>query len=123
MSIKVHLTDVRRQSDLSDYAGQLQLRTAVRLTDRLNGSLQSESATGFDTELPATVPCAATASASIGGNCSLASSFNAILPGTIVERKRQNWEFGPVRVFDGGASGTAGGSGARLFATQGLFAP
>lgn len=123
VSLRVTLSDVRRRADLSDYTGEVQLRQGMRVTDRLNGSLQNEAATGLDLELPATVPCAATADAAVGATCSLASSFDALVPGSVVESKRSTWELGPVRVFDGGASGTAGASGAALFETQGLFVP
>ena len=117
------LTDVRRRSDLTDYAGELQLRLPVRITDRLNGPLQNEAATGLDTELPATIPCTPTAAAGVGSTCSLATSINALVPGAIVERKRAIWELGAVQVFDGGATGVAGSSGARPFQTQGIFVP
>ena len=117
------MSDVRWKSDLTDYAGELQLQGAVRITDRDNGSLQNEGATGLDTQIPVTVPCASTASDAVGGSCSIYSTVNAIVPGAVVEGKRSNWELGQVQVFDGGASGTAGDSGATLFETQGLFVP
>ena len=40
-----------------------------------------------------------------------------------MEGKRATWELGKVQIYDGGASGFAGGSGATLFATQGVFVP
>jgi hypothetical protein len=121
--VRVGLTDVRLKSDLSDYAGQLQVRGAVRITDRLNGPLQNEAATGFDTEFPLTVPCTPTPSETVGATCSLSSSVNAIVPGTVVEGKRANWELGKVQVFDGGSSGIAGAPDATLFEAEGLFVP
>jgi hypothetical protein len=123
VSVLVQLSDVRRSDDLSDYTGEVQLRQGVRITDLLNGSLQNEAATGFDTDLSATVPCAATASSTVGASCSLSSSFNAILPGSVIEGKRATWQLERAQVFDGGANGTAGSSGATLFETQGLFVP
>ncbi len=121
--LRAQLSDVRWKSDLSDYGGQLQLRGAIRITDRFNGPLGNESATGFDTELPALVQCSATSDPSTGGNCSLTTTLNAIAPGVITEGKRAIWQIGQVRVYDGGASGYAGASGATLFETQGLFVP
>ena len=123
VGLRVELKDVRWKSGLSDYAGQLQLRGAVRITDRLNGSLQNEAATGLDTEFPVLIQCVATASPTVGGTCSLASSLNAIVPGAVVESKRATWQLGQVQVYDGGPSGYAGGSGAALFQTQGIFVP
>ena len=121
--LKVSLTDVRRKGDLTDYTGELQVQGAVRITDKASGPLQNEAATGFDTEFPAAVPCVATASTTVGSTCSLTSSFNAIVPGTVVERKRATWQLGKVQVFDGGTTEVAGDSGASLFATQGIFVP
>jgi hypothetical protein len=111
------------KSNMSDYFGQLQVRGSIRITDQSNGPRRNESATGFDTELPALAQCNVTSDPSVGGNCSLTTTLNAIVPGVIVERKRATWQMGQVRVYDGGASGYAGSSDATLFQTQGLFVP
>ena len=95
----------------------------MRVTDQLNGPLKNESATGFDTEVPAVVQCSVTSSPSTGGNCALATTLNALVPGVVVEGKRATWQMGKVEVYDGGASGQAGSSDAKLFQTQGLFIP
>jgi hypothetical protein len=123
VSMMVELTDVRRASDLSDYTGELQARGAVRITDRLNGSLHNEAATGFDTDFPATVPCTATDDPISGSTCALSTSFNALVAGTVVEGKRATWQLGKIQLFDGGPSGLAGATGASPFVTQGLFIP
>jgi hypothetical protein len=120
--MSVDLSDVRRKADLADYTGELQARDAVRITDRLNGPLKNEAAT-LEAQFPVTVPCAATAAGATGATCSLSSTFNAIVPGVVVEGKRANWELGQLQVFDGGSSGTAGASDSTLFETQGLFVP
>ena len=121
--VRVSLTDVRRKSNLSDYPGELRARVGARITDRLNGSLQSEGATGLDTQLAVTVPCTATASTTVGASCSVLTTLNAVAPGTVVEGKRAVWELGQIQVFDGGSSGVAGAADATLFQTQGLFVP
>jgi hypothetical protein len=123
VAVQVGLTDVRRKADLSDYTGQLQLRGAVRITDRLNGQATDEAATGQDSEFPVTVPCAATASDSIGATCGVTTSFNAVVAGSVIEGKRSIWELGPVTVYDGGASETAGAADAQPFEQQGVFVP
>ena len=115
--LNVMLADVRKKADLTDYTGQLEVRPAVRITDRTGGSLV------LDTDLPAAVGCAATPSAEVGSSCQLATTFNAILPGAVVEGKRANWQLGAIEVFDGGGSGVAGASDARVFARQGIFIP
>jgi hypothetical protein len=123
VSLRVKLSDVRRKDNLADYTGEVQLRQGVRITDRLNGSLQNEAATGFDTDLPATIPCSASLALTVGATCSLSSSFNAILPGSVIEGKRATWQLDRTQIFDGGSSGVAGSSGATLFETEGLFVP
>jgi hypothetical protein len=121
--VQVGLTDVRRKRDLSDYAGQLELRDVVRITDRLNGQATDEAATVQDSEFPVSVPCTVTADALIGGTCGVNTSFNAVVAGTVVESKRSIWELGTVTLYDGGASETAGASDAQPFERQGVFVP
>ena len=118
----VSMTDVRRKADLLDYAGQLQLNTALRITDRNNGTSETEAGT-FETTLALTVPCVATGSATTGGTCSLSSSFNAIVPGAVVERDRAIWQLGQVQVLDGGPDGVASTTPNTVFARQGIFVP
>ena len=110
--------------DLSDYGGELRVEPFVQITDRFNGPSQSEPATAEANPYPFTVPCAATADTSTGGACSLTSSFNAIVPGSVVEGKRAIWELNEVDVFDGGADGQASTAfDNTLFARQGVFVP
>jgi Arylsulfotransferase (ASST) len=122
VSMTFDLSDVRRKVGLVDYAGELQVRDAVRITDRLNGPLKNEPAT-LEAQFPVTVPCAVTVALGTGATCSLSSTFNAIVPGVVVEGKRANWELGQLQVFDGGSTGTAGASDSTLFETQGIFVP
>ena len=117
------ITDVRNKSDLTDYAGQLQLKLPVNITDKLNGPAANENATG-NTAITFTLPCATTADTTIGSNCSLTTTANAVLGGTAVDGARANWEIQDVQVFDGGPDGLASTtSGNTLFADQALFAP
>jgi hypothetical protein len=116
VKLTVSLTDVRRKTDLADYTGQLQVRAGVRITDR-------SAATLTDTTFPAAVPCTATVRGTIGSSCALSSTFNAIVPGAVIEGGRAIWEFDGVQVMDGGASGLAGASDATVFARQGVFVP
>jgi hypothetical protein len=121
----VNVTDVRKKSDLSDYAGQLQLDAALRITDRNNGTGPgggTDSGTG-DASLPATVPCATTVSTTIGSTCSLTTTFDAISPGVVLEGKRSVWEMGKINLFDGGPDGVASTSPNTLFETEGVFIP
>jgi hypothetical protein len=118
------LSDVRRQDTLDDYTGELSVEHAIELTDRQSGPGQDEPATTEPFQFKFTVPCAATASTTQGGRCALSSTFDALLPGAVVEQKRAIWELGTVQVFDGGPDGEASTtSGNTLFERQGVFVP
>ncbi len=132
--ITVSTTDVRRQpaesacgsanaADGPDYTGQLQATAGVRITDKLNAAGTNEAGTVSDTSFPVTVPCAPTASTSIGSICSVSTSANAVIPGSLTTGARAIWELGQVKVYDGGARGVAGSSDATLFEGEGIFMP
>jgi hypothetical protein len=124
VKLAVSLADVRK-TDLSDYTGELQLDTVLRITDKNNGSGPSggvEAGT-TDADFPVTVPCTGTLSTTVGSTCSLVTQFNAIQPGAVVEEKRSNWQIATVQVFDGGADGLVSTTPNTLFETQGIFTP
>jgi hypothetical protein len=123
VGVNVSITDVRRQTNLSDYAGELQASPRVRITDRSNGPSGFEPATVSDTLFPMTVPCTATPSTSVGATCALSSTFNAIAPGSVVEGKRAVWQLDEIDVFDGGSDGVASTAPNALFERQGVFIP
>jgi acyl-homoserine lactone acylase PvdQ len=120
------LTDVRKQSDLSDYTGQLQVDSVVRITDKDNDEGTdggSDPATVNDFQLKVPVTCAATPDPEIGGTCGAATTLDAVVPGVIKEGDRATWELGAVQVFDGGADGVLATTPNTLFARQGIFIP
>jgi hypothetical protein len=118
------ITDVRQKSGLTDYGGELQVDQQVQITDGLNGPAQDEPGTVQATPFRFTVPCAATASTTTGGTCSLSSTFDAIVPGSVVAGARAIWELGQVQVRDGGADGLASTAGDNtMFERQGVFVP
>jgi hypothetical protein len=120
------ITDVRRKSDLSDYTGELSLAPGLRITDKNNTPNPGGPGAGTvqDTTLPITIPCAATADTTIGSTCNLSTTVNAVYPGAVVPGKRAIWQFGPVRVYDGGADGLASTvADNTLFLDQGVFVP
>ena len=122
VNAQLSLTDVRRQGTLADYAGELQGALAVRLTDGANGASQGEAATVSDLSFPITVPCVPTGGAA-GSTCSVATSFDAVVPGSAQEGKRSIWALDQVEVFDGGTDGLAATTPNTLFAVQGVFVP
>jgi hypothetical protein len=104
-----------------DYTGQLEARTVLRITDR--DYSPPDTGTTKNNAVPVTVPCTATASPAIGSTCAVSTSFNAVVPGSVKSGKRAIWQVSPVRVYDGGASGTATASDATVFEDEGIFAP
>jgi hypothetical protein len=123
VKIKVSVTDVRLKAGLGDYTGELQADAAIQVTDKLNGPSGGEPATGQATNFPVTVPCATTASTSVGSTCSVNTTFNAVTPGAIVASQRAIWQMGQVKVFDGGPDGLASTTPNTLFAVEGVFIP
>ena len=116
------ITDVREAAGLADYTGELNQVTNLRITDRANGT-GNESATVQDTPLSATVPCTATPETTRGSTCSISTTMDALVPGSVPEGKRSIWALGQVQVFDGGPDGVAATAGNSLFAVQGVFVP
>jgi hypothetical protein len=118
-------TDVRRQSDLQDYTGELGASTVLRLTDRNNAVSGSgtDPATVVDLTYSFAVPCQTTADTGIGSACSVSTSADALVAGTVLEEKRSIWQLGQVQLFDGGPDGVAATQDNTLFEVEGLFAP
>jgi glucose/arabinose dehydrogenase len=123
VKVKVRITDVRKKTDLTDYTGQLQASFDMRITDNMNGPSLSDSATVSDNPLRYTVPCVATAAANIGSTCSITTTADAVVAGTVREGRRSVWQLGPARVFDGGSDGVASTSPNLPFMRQGIFVP
>jgi Tol biopolymer transport system component len=126
VSLDVSITDVRKKSDLSDYGGQLQADAALRITDQNNTPNPGGPGAGtvLDTHFPFTVPCTTTADTTVGSTCSVSTSVNTVVPGAVVTAQRAIWEMGQVKVYDGGADGSAStAAGNTLFMNQGIFVP
>jgi hypothetical protein len=118
--LKLSITNVMKQTDLSDYTGELRESVRVRLTDR-NANVP---ATMQDYDFGFTVPCAATSDTTLGGACSLTTTADTQLPGVAPEGERAVWGLDQVMVYDGGADGAASTTGDNtLFAVQGVFVP
>jgi plastocyanin len=124
--ILISMTDVRNKSGLTDYTGELQVRTPLRITSRNNAPTSSgpftDPATG-DTTFPVTVPCAGTSDTGIGSTCSITTTADALMPGAVPEGKRSIFELGKIEVLDGGADGVATTAPNTVFASQGVFIP
>jgi glucose/arabinose dehydrogenase len=126
LALTTHITDVRNRPALTDYAGQLQTRLSVRLTDLQSPPSSgggSSAGTVQDFQFTFTVPCSVTADASVGSTCSVATTADAVTSGAITDGMRAMWQLGQVEVLDGGADGLASTADNTVFARQGVFVP
>jgi hypothetical protein len=124
MTFELH--DVYNSSSLTDYSGDLRLRSTLRITDKRNTPHPGGpgAATVSDTTLAANVPCVATADTTTGASCELNTTAGALVPGIVTPGARTVWELGQVQVEDGGADGVGTTTGDNtLLATQGVFVP
>jgi len=124
--INASVTDVRNQSDLSDYPGELRADAVLRITDKDNSADGGAPgpATVSDTSFPFAVPCAPTTDTTIGSTCAVTTSANTLVPGSVIDGNRAVWEMGQVQVYDGGADGVGTTTGDNtLFMDQGVFIP
>jgi len=124
--VEFEITDVRRRSDLSDYAGEVQLNAQLRITDRFNSTSPgggSNAATVLDIPFPVNGVCVATPDPSLGGRCVAVTTFDAVVPNAVAEGKRAIWAFNQFQVIDGGADGRIDTFPNTLFAVQGVFVP
>jgi hypothetical protein len=95
----------------------------VRITDNWNGPSRGDRATVTDVPFSFTAQCSATGEVTFGSSCSVATTADALTPGTVVEGARANWQIDAVEVADGGADGSAATADNTLFARQGVFIP
>jgi hypothetical protein len=125
ISIAFSLTDVRNQSNLSDYGGELRAATSLRITDKSNGSSLTLPGTIADLPFGFTVPCTPTFTTTTGATCALSTTVDGLVGGAVKESKRSIYKLvGDVEVFDGGADGDGDTVGDNtLFAGSGLFVP
>jgi hypothetical protein len=125
VTLGTRVRDVLRRSDLTDYAGEIRMNVAVRVTDKNNAPHPGGSGPGTGLFfLGWTVPCRTTAVTTRGSDCLLATTADALVPGMVKEGARAIWQFHKVRVYDGGADNDADtAADNRLFFVQGVFVP
>jgi hypothetical protein len=130
VSVDLSMTDIRNKPSGTDYTGRVLIRAPLQITDRNNSA--ELPATGTVQTLPLEFPatCVATASAA-GSTCSIATTVNAQIAGTVVAGQRSIWEFGQIEIRDAGPNGTGYGScpltcgdgDEATFMRQGIFIP
>jgi hypothetical protein len=134
VGVTISITDVRKQSDLSDYGGTVVFRATTRVTDRLNGFpgppfTQTATPADFPILIPAV--CAANADMTVGSTCSVTTTLDSQLPGAVIEGKRMIWQSGQGEILDPGPNGTGfedcpptcGDGDETVFMRQGVFVP
>jgi hypothetical protein len=121
VQITTSISDVREDSTMTDYTGEVQTKLTIRLTDRASGG---EPQTTEDFPFRVTVPCTTTSSTTIGSTCALTTTADSVLPGAVPELRRSIWALDKVDVYDGGSDSDADTlEDNGLFATQGVFVP
>jgi hypothetical protein len=131
VKITVAVNDVRTNPGGLDYTGQLGVRHELVITDRSNSVEAPEPGTTqtFNFEYP--VQCVLTTSTTIGGQCDLNTTADAVLPGMVLEGRRTMWNIGQVQIRDAGPNGTGyascpptcGDGDEGTYLRQGVFAP
>jgi hypothetical protein len=124
VALSASSTDVRLASGLGDYGGELEARVPLQITDRASGPGADQPATGQTIDYSFAVPCQTTASTTVGSTCSVTTTADTLVPGTVRGGVRSIWELGQVHLYDGGSDGVASTTGDNtLFETEGVFAP
>jgi dienelactone hydrolase len=129
MSITAEVTDVRAgDANGSDYnpsavGADMTLAERVRITDYASGPSQAEAGTATDLDFTVPVDCADTADTSLGATCSVTTSADSVVPGSISEARRTAVQVFRLRLEDSGPNGTRGDADDALFAQQGIYAP
>ena len=125
VTITARVNDVFAK-DLSDYTGSLRASLPLRITDKDNTPAPGGPGAGTTTpfQFGFTVPCVADPDPLIGSDCSLATTADTLVPGTIKEGRRTIWQLGRVRIDDGGADSDGSTTDDNtVFAAQGVFVP
>jgi hypothetical protein len=125
VKIEAHLNDVFNK-DFTDYTGSLRAALPVRITDKDN--TPSPGGPGAATTVPFQygfdIPCTPDPATDTGSDCSISTTANTLVPGTIKESLRTIWQIGRVRVDDAGPDGNPDTTADNtVFAVQGVFVP
>jgi peptidoglycan/xylan/chitin deacetylase (PgdA/CDA1 family) len=126
VAVTASLTDVQAAGD--DYAPSAtepdaELRVSWRLSDSFNGPSVSDPGTVEDLTFRAALDCAPTPDPTTGSICSVNSSADGLVPGTIGEGGGSVVQASRVRLADAGANGALGDSDDKDFAQQGVYVP
>jgi hypothetical protein len=116
-------------ASVPDYSGQLNGTAQIRITDHYNGldpggAGGADPATVADLPFPVETTCTPTpADGTVGSTCSVSTTANGVLGGSVQDNKRANVEVQTINIQDGGADGTAASPPNTTFETQGIWIP
>jgi hypothetical protein len=108
-----------------DYLGELEPSLTFRITDKDNTPHPGGpgAATVKDSTVSLAIACVGTAM-SIGSDCAATTSMDALIPGSVKEKRRAVWALEDVDILDGGPDGDADTpEGDTVFLRQGIFIP
>jgi hypothetical protein len=117
--VRVQIADVREQATLADYAGAVRAESTARLVDRGSGG----PATVVDVVFPLLTQCTPTPDETVGSDCSLNTTLDALIPGAIAEGRRTVLQLAQVSVADGGPDADTWTEPNTVLLRQGLFVP
>jgi hypothetical protein len=123
VKLTVGLSDVRNTTSLTDYTGNLTAQADMQITDMSNAPEAPEPGTMQSIKYQAPVSCVATGSTSVGSNCAVDTTANALVPGTVLEGRRTIWQFGQMEIKDPGPDTILGNGDDTIFLRQGVFVP
>ena len=103
--------------------GELQGNATIRISDHYNGPNLNEAATVTDIPFPVNGTCANTTATNTGGTCSVNTTANAVVPGSVKDTQRGIVEIGQLQISDGGADGLNSSPDNTLYSVQGIFIP
>jgi hypothetical protein len=110
-------------ADGPDYSGEVQGNATIRISDHYNGPSLNEAATVIDIPFPVNGTCANTAATNIGGTCTVNTSANAVVAGSVKDAQRGIVEISQLQISDGGPDGQVATPDNTLFGVQGIFIP
>jgi hypothetical protein len=110
-------------ADGPDYSGQIQGNATIRISDHYNGPNLNEAATVTDIPFPVNGACANNIATNTGGTCTVNTTANAVVAGSVKDTQRGVVEISQLQVSDGGADGQVASPDNTLWEVQGIFIP
>ena len=135
IAMTTSMTDVKNTGTLTDYTGNVIVKTTLRMTDKASGDTANTAATVQDFDFGAPVSCVATSDTDLGGACNQVTTLDTMVPGFAREGDRtimsalSVWveDAGPDPSIDPGGDDTCpptcGSGDESTYLRQGLFTP